>query len=52
VSFGYDLKNKGPVSQQVLHVKDPSLLKAISAKHRSKFAACHRQIGEKLLVWL
>jgi hypothetical protein len=27
------------VSQWVWHVKEPSLLKAVSAKHRSKFAA-------------
>jgi hypothetical protein len=38
-SFGYDLKNGGSVSQYVWHVKEPSLLKAVSAKHRSKFAA-------------
>jgi hypothetical protein len=38
-SFRYDLKNGGPVSQKVWHVKEPSLLKAVSAKHRSKFAA-------------
>jgi hypothetical protein len=37
--FGCDLKNGGPVSQYVWHVKEPSLLKAVSAKHRSKFAA-------------
>jgi hypothetical protein len=36
-SFGYDLKDGGPVSQW--HVKEPSLLKAVSAKHRPKFAA-------------
>jgi hypothetical protein len=29
----------GPVSQQVWQVKEPLLLKAINAKHRSKFAA-------------
>jgi hypothetical protein len=38
-SFEYDLKNGGPVSQYVWHVQEPSLLKAVSAKHRSKFAA-------------
>jgi hypothetical protein len=38
-SFGYDFKNRGPVSQQEWHVKEPSLLKAISAVLRSKFAA-------------
>jgi hypothetical protein len=38
-SFRYDLKNGGPVSQKVWHVKEPSLLKAVSAKHRSKCAA-------------
>ena len=38
-SFGYDLKNGGPVSQYAWHVNEPSLLKAVSAKHRSKFAA-------------
>jgi hypothetical protein len=27
------------VSQQVWHVKEPSLLKAVNANHRSKFAA-------------
>jgi hypothetical protein len=38
-SFGYAIKNGGPVSQQVWHIKELSLLKAASAKHRSKFAA-------------
>jgi hypothetical protein len=38
-SFGYDLKNGGPILKQVYHAKEPPLLKAISAKHRSKFAA-------------
>jgi hypothetical protein len=38
-SFGYDLKNGGPMSQLVWHFKEPSLLKAISAKHMSRFAA-------------
>jgi hypothetical protein len=38
LSFGYDLQNGGPVLQQVKHVKEPSLLKAIIAKHRFKFA--------------
>jgi hypothetical protein len=28
--FRYDLTNGGPMSQQVLHVKEPLLLKAIS----------------------
>jgi hypothetical protein len=41
----------------VWHVKEPSLLKAVSAKHRSKFAApspvmVSRQIAEKLLMRL
>jgi hypothetical protein len=44
-SFGWDQKNRGPVSQQVWHDKDPSLLK--SPKRRAKlglnFAAFHRQ---------
>jgi hypothetical protein len=36
-SFGYDLKNGDPMSLQVWHIHvKPSLLKAISAKHRSK----------------
>jgi hypothetical protein len=50
-SFGYDLKNGGPVSQQVWHIKEPSLLKAVSAKHRSKFAALSdsHQIAENCL---
>jgi hypothetical protein len=38
-TFGYDLKNGGPVSQWVWHVEEPSLLKTASAKHRSKFTA-------------
>jgi hypothetical protein len=38
-SFGGDRTNRGPVSQWVWHVKEPSLLKAMSAKHRSKFGA-------------
>ena len=39
------IKNEGPVSQHVIvwHAKEPSLLKAMSAEHRSKFAALHRQ---------
>jgi hypothetical protein len=35
-SFGYDLKNGDSVSQWVWHVKEPSLLGAVSAKHRYK----------------
>jgi hypothetical protein len=38
-SFEYDLKNGAPVAQQMWHVKDPLLLKAISANHKSNFAA-------------
>jgi hypothetical protein len=38
-SLGYAIKNGGSVSQQVWHIKELSLLKAVSAKHRSKFAA-------------
>jgi hypothetical protein len=38
-SFRYDFKNGGLVTQQVLHVKEPSLLKAASAQQRYKFAA-------------
>jgi hypothetical protein len=34
-----DLKNSGPVSQQVCNVKEPSLLKVVSANRGSKFAA-------------
>jgi hypothetical protein len=30
-------KNKGPVSQQVWHDRDPSSSKALSAEHRPKF---------------
>ena len=39
------IKNGGPVLQHVIvwHAKEPSLLKAMSAEHRSKFAALHRQ---------
>jgi hypothetical protein len=37
-SFKHDPKRGGPVPQQVWHVKEPLLLKAVSAKHRSKFA--------------
>jgi hypothetical protein len=41
----------------VWHIKEPSLLKAAGAKHRSKFAALSLavvtvQIAEKLLVQL
>jgi hypothetical protein len=51
-SFGYDLKNGGPVSQYLWHVKEPSLLKAVSAKHRSICSLVtgngdSRQIAEK-----
>jgi hypothetical protein len=35
----WDRINRGPVLQQVWHVIEPSLLKAVSAKHRSKFAS-------------
>jgi hypothetical protein len=54
VSFGYDLKNGGPVPQQVWHVKEPSLLKALSAKHCSPVIGnvYSHQIAEKLLVRL
>jgi hypothetical protein len=38
-SFGWDRINRDPMSQQVWHEKQPSLLKAISARHRCKFAA-------------
>jgi hypothetical protein len=38
-SFRYAIKDGGPVSRQVRHLKILSLLKAESAKHRSKFAA-------------
>jgi hypothetical protein len=31
------------MSQQVWYIKEPSLLQAISAKGRSKFAALHQQ---------
>ena len=34
--------NGCPVSQYVWHAKEPSLLMAMSAEHRSKFAALHR----------
>jgi hypothetical protein len=37
--FGKDHVNPGPVSHQVWYVKKHSLLKAISATHRIKFAA-------------
>jgi hypothetical protein len=45
------------MSQYVWHVQEPSLLKSISAKHRSKFAAItgngdNCQIAEKLLMRL
>jgi hypothetical protein len=38
-SVRYDLKNGGPVSQYMWHIKEPLLLKAGSAMHRTKFAA-------------
>ena len=38
-SFEYDLKNRRPMSQQVWHIKEPSLLIAISAMHRSKLSS-------------
>jgi hypothetical protein len=40
-SLRYFLKNEGSVSQQVWYVKEHSLLKAISAKQRSTFAALY-----------
>jgi hypothetical protein len=51
-SFGYDLKNGGPVLQQVWHVKKPSLIKAIySAKQSSVIGNSEsRQIAEVLLM--
>jgi hypothetical protein len=36
-SFGWDRKNRGPVSQQVWHDKDPSLLKG--PEHKPKFCS-------------
>jgi hypothetical protein len=56
--IGWDRINGGPVSQQLWHVKEPSLLKTISAKHRSKFAALSpvtvaaARWVKKLPVWL
>ena len=35
--------NGCPVSQKVWNAKEPSLLMAMSAEHRSKFAPLHRQ---------
>jgi hypothetical protein len=37
LSFGGNRKNQGPMSQQVWHDKDPSLLKG--AEHRPKFCS-------------
>jgi hypothetical protein len=37
-SFEWD-RNRGPVSQQVWPAKEPSLLKTMRTKHRSKFTA-------------
>jgi hypothetical protein len=34
----WDRINRGPVFQQVWHVKEPPLLNAVSARYRSKFA--------------
>jgi hypothetical protein len=36
--FGYELKNISPVSQQLRHVNEPSLLKAVMAR-QTYFAA-------------
>jgi hypothetical protein len=36
MSFGWDRKNRGLVSQQVWH-DNPFLIKAVSAKHMPKF---------------
>jgi hypothetical protein len=33
------LEKEVPVSQQVWHIKEPSLLKSVSVERRSKFAA-------------
>jgi hypothetical protein len=51
-TFGWDRKNRGSVSQQVLHDKDPSLFKGPSIG--LNFAALHRQwwrlyVSEKFL---
>jgi hypothetical protein len=47
------LKTEVPCRSRCKHVKEPSLLKAVSAEHRSKFAALSPvmvQIAEKLLM--
>jgi hypothetical protein len=36
-TFGWDRKNRGPISQQVWHDKDPPCSKALSAERRPKF---------------
>jgi hypothetical protein len=48
-SFGYDLKNGGPVSQQVWHVKMLSIGLNLQPYHRNGDS---HQIAEKLLVEL
>ena len=41
LSFGWDRKIRGPVSKQLWHVKEYSLLKVVSAKIRSKLQLSH-----------
>jgi hypothetical protein len=43
--LGRDSINRGPMLQQVWYVKEPLLLRAISAKHGSKFAALSSTVG-------
>jgi hypothetical protein len=49
-SFGCDLKNGGPVLQWLWHIKETSLLKAISAKLRSKFAALWQSLDSQKIA--
>jgi hypothetical protein len=52
-SFGWDRENRGEVSQQVWHDKDPSLLrsKALSAEHRPKFCSPSPAIMKSSYEW-
>jgi hypothetical protein len=48
-SFGWDLKNRGPVSEQVRHNKDPSLLKC--PEHRPRFSSPSPATGTSSYRW-
>jgi hypothetical protein len=51
MSFGWDCMNRGPVSQQVWHIKEPLLLKAMSTNHIGlNLLPCHQYNGDSCWI--